>query len=129
MNLAKLAHLDVPLDNFQAKAMIARFLDLVSNEKDNIHLDMGRYLEVFLSKNPKILTSLIAFYRFVLYKLGIEGAEDFSKEVPFDQIVVNLAEYFDIGYRNFTYMFLFYEDNIFIATANGEAVLGEYGEN
>lgn len=54
--------------------MIARFLDLVSSEKDNSNLDMSRYLEAFLNKNPKILAVLIAFYRFVLYKLGIEGA-------------------------------------------------------
>jgi hypothetical protein len=61
--------------------------------------------------------------------LGIEGAENYKKEISFEETVVNLAEYFDIGYRNFSYMFMFYEENIFLAKANDEVILGEYGEN
>lgn len=48
-------------------------------------------------------------FRSILVHLQIEQAEDYQQKVDVAEAVTNLVEYFDLSYRNFGEMLLFYE--------------------
>jgi hypothetical protein len=56
----------------------------------------------------------------------VEGADDYSRTVDACDCVTNLIEYFDLNYRSFGELFLFYEDGLFLAVTDREIIMGEY---
>lgn len=95
--------------------MLARFLDVLANEREALGINFSKYVELFLQKNDNILNFFAIFFRLVLHKLAVERAEDYTASLEFEEALVNLVEYFDISYRNRAQLFLFYEENVFVA--------------
>lgn len=76
-----------------------------------------------------LLELFILFYRIILTKLYVEGAEDYNCHLNFSEAITNLIEYFDISYRSFGELFLISEENYFLASVNANFTMGAYLEN
>lgn len=59
------------VEDLQAKAMVARFFDLLASQKESIGSDFGQYAEALIQCNPLLSTILTLFYRAVLAKLAL----------------------------------------------------------
>jgi hypothetical protein len=76
-----------------------------------------------------LLATFVLLFRFILFRLEIEGTNNYINLGNPDESIVNLIEYFDLSYRSLGNLFLFYEDGIFLALTEREVVAGDYFEN
>jgi len=45
----------------------------------------------------------------------VEDAQDYRKGLDCEEAIMNLIEYFDLHYRSFGELILFYEDGLFLS--------------
>jgi hypothetical protein len=112
------------VDSLQAKAMLTRFLHALA-APNMANADRLREGEAMLEANPLLVELFVLFFRAILGKLDLEGAQDCGYHLPFEETVVNLLEFFDVHHRHVPALFLLPEENYFLAAA-GQLHFGEY---
>jgi hypothetical protein len=115
------------VDSLQAKAMLGKFLHTLTSAHggNEERLRMG---VVLLDGNPMLVELFLLFFRAILGKLELEGAQEYAYALPFDGAVGNLLEFFDIPHRQLPSLFLMTEERYFLAAASG-LFFGEYLES
>lgn len=81
-----------------------------------------------LESNHMLVELFVLFFRAILAKLDLEGAQDYTYPLLFEEALLNLLEFFDIHHRHLPSLFLLPEENYFLAAA-GPLYFGEYFEN
>lgn len=96
------------LEKPQAKAMAAQFFHFLHSPPPHPAVDHLAYAELLLELNPLLVEIFTLFFRFILVRLEIELADDYQRPVNICESITNLLEYFDLSYRNFGELLLFY---------------------
>lgn len=106
--------------------MMGKYLHMLSCgfRENEERLSMG---VVLLDGHAMLMELFLMFFRAILGKLELEGAQDYTYSLPFDEAVGNLLEFFDIPHRQLPSLFLMTEERYFLAAANG-LFFGEYLE-
>lgn len=119
-------NVEVKFDTLEMKLLICKFF--VFMESQSLKLTTNRFncVKWIFQHNPMLLLGLNLFLRCILSKLGTQGSDDYRKFGNVEESVTNLIQYFDINYRNFGELFLFYEEGLFLALIEKEIVLGQY---
>ena len=113
----------------QMKAMAARFLVFMEDQTLRLTVNRLKCAEWICDHNEGLVRSFILLFRFLLMRLEVDGAKDYQSMGDPEESVVNLIEYFDLSYRNFGSLFLFYDEGTFLALTEQEIILGDYFEN
>lgn len=64
-----------------------------------------------------LLDLFIMFFRGILSKLELDGAQEYAYPLPFEETIGNLLEFFDIPHRQLPGLFLMTEERYFLAAA------------
>jgi hypothetical protein len=88
--------------------MAAQFFHFLHSPPTHPVVDQLKYAELLLELNPLLVEIFTLFFRFILLRLEIELADDYMRPVNICESITNLLEYFDLSYRNFGELLLFY---------------------
>lgn len=108
------------------KAMAARFLNFMEDRTLRLTVNRLKCALWILEHNPILLATFVLLFRFILFRLEIEGTNNYNDLGNPEETIVNLIEYFDLSYRSLDSLFLFYDDGIFLALTEKEVVAGDY---
>jgi hypothetical protein len=126
VNFNQVANRNFPVDNLQAKAMIARFFNFLTNADEYSNLERIKYVEWAFESHPLLLELFVLYFRIILATLDVEGANDYTHPLLEHDTLANLIDFFDINSRSFGDLILFPEDNYFLASVEGSFVVGQY---
>ena len=126
MEFNEIKHVGLTYQTSHLKMIINHFLLFMQEQMMTIKANTIKCAELIFQENPQLLLAFTLFLRVILLKLGVEEAKDYRTCVNVEQAVTNLIQYFDLHYRNFGKLILFYEDGLFLTMIDKQIIVGEY---
>ena len=90
IDFSSIKGVDFPVETVQMKAMAARFLSLMEEQSLKLTVNRLKCAEWICQHNPIIVQTFVLFFRFILMKLEIEGANNYKAMGSVEETVVNL---------------------------------------